>query len=187
MTAPDPLTTSDRYLNFDRAEWAELRAATPLTLREPDLEQLRGINDRIDLDEVTAVYLPLTRLLNLYVAATQNLHKASAAFLGTLSPKVPYVIGVAGNKRRAPMQPSWAFPTLQFQWDDRANLGPTRLVTAPPRPMRTASRRSTRPRSAAPCPSRGGCCAPAINARSSTWMRRRWRRLQPRVRPPQLI
>ena len=46
-----------------------------MTLRENDLENLRGINERIDLDEVAAVYLPLTRLLNLYVSATQNLHK----------------------------------------------------------------------------------------------------------------
>ncbi|MEK7426136.1 MAG: type I pantothenate kinase [Actinomycetota bacterium] len=86
-----------RYLTFDRDEWAELRAATPLTLREHDLADLRGITDRIDLDEVTAIYLPLTRLLNLYVAATQSLHKVSAAFLGTYAPKVPYVIGVAGS------------------------------------------------------------------------------------------
>ena len=86
-----------RYLTFGREEWADLRAATPLTLRESELQRLRGINDRIDLDEVTAIYLPLTRLLNLYVAATQNLHKVSAAFLGTLSPKVPYIIGVAGS------------------------------------------------------------------------------------------
>ncbi|MEY4338901.1 MAG: pantothenate kinase, partial [Actinomycetota bacterium] len=87
MTAPEPLATSDRYLTFSRDDWAALRAATPLTMRETDLQQLRGINELIDLDEVTAVYLPLTRLLNLYVAATQQLHKASAAFLGTLAPK----------------------------------------------------------------------------------------------------
>jgi type I pantothenate kinase len=87
----------DRYLRFDREEWAELRAQTPLTLHERDLAALRGINDRIDLDEVVAVYLPLTRLLNLYVSATQNLHKMSATFLGTISPKVPYIIGVAGS------------------------------------------------------------------------------------------
>ena len=92
MTAAD-----GRYLTFGRDEWADLRAATPLTLREAELTDLRGINDRIDLDEVAAIYLPLTRLLNLYVAATQNLHKVSAAFLGTLAPKVPYVIGVAGS------------------------------------------------------------------------------------------
>ena len=88
---------SDRYLSFDRDEWADLRAATPLTIRERDLEELRGINEKIDLDEVTAIYLPLTRLLNLYVAATQNLHKVSATFLGAMAPKVPYVIGIAGS------------------------------------------------------------------------------------------
>ncbi|MGA0862836.1 MAG: type I pantothenate kinase [Ilumatobacteraceae bacterium] len=88
---------SQRYLSFDRDEWAVLRAATPLTIRERDLELLRGINDKIDLDEVKAVYLPLSRLLNLYVSATQNLHKVSATFLGAMAPKVPYVIGIAGS------------------------------------------------------------------------------------------
>ena len=88
---------SDRYLSFDREEWADLRAATPLTIRERDLVALRGINEQIDLDEVAAVYLPLTRLLNLYVSATQNLHKVSATFLGAMAPKVPYVIGIAGS------------------------------------------------------------------------------------------
>ena len=87
----------DRYLRFDRHDWAELRAQTPLTLHERDLEALRGINDRIDLEEVVAVYLPLTRLLNLYVSATQNLHRVSATFLGAIAPKMPYVIGIAGS------------------------------------------------------------------------------------------
>jgi type I pantothenate kinase len=87
----------ERYLRFDRNNWAELRAQTPLTLHEKDLEALRGINDRIDLEEVVAIYLPLTRLLNLYVSATQNLHRVAATFLGTISPKMPYVIGIAGS------------------------------------------------------------------------------------------
>jgi len=122
VTAPDPMPTSDRYLNFDRSEWAELRAATPLTLREPDLEQLRGINDRIDLDEVAAVYLPLTRLLNLYVAATQNLHKASAAFLGTLAPKVPYVIGVAGSVAVGKSTFARLLQALLARWPDHPKV-----------------------------------------------------------------
>lgn len=88
---------ADRYERFDRDEWAKLRAQTPLTLSQNDLNALRGINDRIDLDEVVAVYLPLTRLLNLYVSATQNLHRVSSTFLGTLAPKMPYVIGIAGS------------------------------------------------------------------------------------------
>jgi type I pantothenate kinase len=68
-----------------------------MTLAEPELERLRGINERIDLDEVASVYLPLSRLLNLYVSATQDLHRVSATFLGTIAPKVPYVIGIAGS------------------------------------------------------------------------------------------
>ena len=92
----DPVDV-ERYLRFDRSNWAELRAQTPLTLHEKDLEALRGINDRIDLEEVVAIYLPLTRLLNLYVSATQNLHRVAATFLGTISPKMPYVIGIAGS------------------------------------------------------------------------------------------
>ena len=68
----------DRYLAFRRDDWATLRAATPLTLTEDDLDHLRGINERIDLDEVATVYLPLSRLLNLYVSAVQDLHRVSA-------------------------------------------------------------------------------------------------------------
>ncbi len=86
-----------RYLTFDRDDWAALRAATPLTLGEHDLDSLRGINERIDLDEVAAIYLPLSRLLNLYVSAVQDLQKVTSTFLGSMAPKVPYVIGVAGS------------------------------------------------------------------------------------------
>ena len=68
---------ADRYLSFDRDEWADLRAATPLTLRQEDLDSLQGINERIDIDEVVAVYLPLSRLLNLYVSAIQDLQRVS--------------------------------------------------------------------------------------------------------------
>jgi type I pantothenate kinase len=122
VTAPDPASSNDRYLHFDRDEWAALRAATPLTLREGDLEQLRGINERIDLDEVAAIYLPLTRLLNLYVAATQNLHKASAAFLGTLAPKVPYVIGVAGSVAVGKSTFARLLQALLARWPDHPKV-----------------------------------------------------------------
>jgi type I pantothenate kinase len=99
-----------------------MRAATPLTLREDDLEQLRGINERIDLDEVVAVYLPLTRLLNLYVAATQQLHKASAAFLGTLAPKVPFVIGIAGSVAVGKSTFARILQTLLGRWPDHPKV-----------------------------------------------------------------
>ncbi len=113
---------NSRYLRFDRDEWADLRAATPLTLRESELAALRGINDRIDLDEVAAVYLPLTRLLNLYVAATQNLHKVSAAFLGTLAPKVPYVIGIAGSVAVGKSTFARILQALLARWPDHPQV-----------------------------------------------------------------
>ncbi len=85
------------YLDFDRASWARLRAATPLTLSEADLAELQGINERVSLAEVETIYLPLSRLLNLHVAATQTLHKATDTFLGTPPRPMPYVIGIAGS------------------------------------------------------------------------------------------
>jgi type I pantothenate kinase len=85
------------YLDFDREAWAALRAATPLTLTEADLAELQGINERVSLAEVQTIYLPVSRLLNLHVAATQTLHKAIDTFLGSLPAPTPYVIGVAGS------------------------------------------------------------------------------------------
>jgi type I pantothenate kinase len=111
-----------RYLVFDRPEWAALRAATPLTLREAELESLRGINEYIDLDEVTAVYLPLTRLLNLYVSAEQSLHRLSAAFLGTLAAKVPYVIGVAGSVAVGKSTFARILQALLARWPDHPKV-----------------------------------------------------------------
>ncbi len=68
-----------------------------MTLSASDLERLAGVNEPISLREVTDIYLPLSRLLNLQVEAVQGLHKASAQFLNTRAPKVPYVIGIAGS------------------------------------------------------------------------------------------
>jgi type I pantothenate kinase len=114
--------TAGRYLSFDRDEWAELRAATPMTLRPPDLARLQGINDHIDIDEVAAVYLPLSRLLNLYISATQDLHKVTATFLGTIAPKVPYIIGVAGSVAVGKSTFARILQALLAQWPDHPKV-----------------------------------------------------------------
>ncbi len=85
------------YRSFAREEWARLRASTPLEVTEEELSGLISFNDALSLDEARDVYLPLTRLLNLYVGATQNLHGATDEFFGRRTRKVPYVIGVAGS------------------------------------------------------------------------------------------
>lgn len=98
MSAPDE---SDRpppaYMSFDRAQWAALRSSTPMTLSEADLETLRGLNDPIDLDEVADIHLPVTRLLNLHVAAARSLSHVKDQFLGRPAAAAPYVIALAGS------------------------------------------------------------------------------------------
>jgi type I pantothenate kinase len=85
------------YRTFDRAGWSALRADMPLTLTEDDLVRLRGLNDPISLDEVVTIYLPLSRLLSLYVEAIQGLFHVTGRFLSVSGPKVPFVIGLAGS------------------------------------------------------------------------------------------
>jgi type I pantothenate kinase len=92
-----PHATPSLYLEFDRDQWSALRANTPLTLTADELDELRGVNEPVALDEVAQIYLPLSRLLNLRVAATQQLHDSTSTFLGALAPKVPFVIGLAGS------------------------------------------------------------------------------------------
>jgi type I pantothenate kinase len=85
------------YRVFSRAEWAALREDTPMTLTPDEVTRLRSLNDRLDMAEVEDIYLPLSRLLSLYVVATQRLFRAQQGFLGTEDAKMPYVIGVAGS------------------------------------------------------------------------------------------
>ena len=85
------------YRIYTRAQWAALRDDTPMTLTSVEVAQMRSVHDRLDMAEVEEIYLPLSRLLSLYVAATQRLHRAQQRFLGTEDAKVPYIIGVAGS------------------------------------------------------------------------------------------
>ncbi len=85
------------YRTFSRAEWASRRGDTPMTLTHEEIGRLRSMHDRLDLAEVEHIYLPLSRLLSLYVEATQRLFRAQQKFLGTEDAKMPYIIGVAGS------------------------------------------------------------------------------------------
>ncbi|OGT47991.1 MAG: type I pantothenate kinase [Gammaproteobacteria bacterium RIFCSPHIGHO2_12_FULL_38_11] len=90
-------TNQTAYLTFSRQEWLNFRNDMPLTLTEADLAALHGQIEMVSLKEVADIYLPLSRLLSLYVTAMQSLHQASQKFLGKPEPKVPYIIGIAGS------------------------------------------------------------------------------------------
>ncbi len=117
--------TTDRlspYLTFTAEDWGRLRASTPLSLSEDDLEHLRGLNVALSLDEVAKIYLPLSRLLNLYVGASQELYRASDTFLGKLPGKVPFIIGVAGSVAVGKSTTSRVLQTLLARWPNHPQV-----------------------------------------------------------------
>ncbi|MEX0868773.1 MAG: type I pantothenate kinase [Nitriliruptoraceae bacterium] len=115
MNHRDPVSP---WVELERADWAALRSSTPMTVTEADLVQIRGTNEVISLDEVAEAYLPLSRLLNLYVAATQELHRATDTFLGSLAAKVPFIIGIAGSVAVGKSTISRLLQALLARWPD---------------------------------------------------------------------
>ncbi|KQQ94048.1 MULTISPECIES: type I pantothenate kinase [Microbacteriaceae] len=109
---------SSPFVELDRADWAALARSTPLPLSETELVQLRGLGEPLDLSEVTDVYLPLSRLLNLYVAGARSLHRATSDFLGDRAESTPFVIGVAGSVAVGKSTIARLLRELLARWED---------------------------------------------------------------------
>lgn len=98
QTIPDSISNElSPFLIFNRQQWAELRKSVPLKLTEQDLKPLLGINEELSLDEVSTIYLPLTRLINYYIEENLRRQTVLNRFLGGQHPKVPYIISIAGS------------------------------------------------------------------------------------------
>ena len=119
---PPPGAPPGPYLEFSRHEWASLRASTPLTLDEDDVAELRGINVALSINEVQDVYLPLSRLLNLYVRASHQLFSVTDTFLGKPDTPVPYVIGVAGSVAVGKSTSARVLQALLSRWPDHPRV-----------------------------------------------------------------
>jgi type I pantothenate kinase len=111
-----------RYITFSREEWAQRRANTPLTLSEERLASLRSLNDPISLADVEQIYLPLSRLLNLYVATARELYSATSTFLGHSAAQVPYIIGVAGSVAVGKSTTARLLQTLLSAWPNHPRV-----------------------------------------------------------------
>jgi type I pantothenate kinase len=121
-----PEAIASPFRRFTRDEWAKLRADTQLTLTIEDLRKLQSLHDPISLEEVVAIYLPLSRLLALYVAATQGLFKATQRFLGADDGKVPYIIGIAGSVAAGKSTTARVMQAMLSRWP---NTPKVQLVT----------------------------------------------------------
>ena len=104
------------YRSFTRNEWAALREGEPMVLEMDEVDRLRSLNDRLSMEEVEAIYLPLSRLLSMYVEATQGLFEATKRFLGSNGAKVPFVIGVAGSVAVGKSTTSRVLQALLSRW-----------------------------------------------------------------------
>ncbi len=112
------------YVELHREQWRELRRSTPLPLTAAELLRLRGLGEQVDLTEVAEVYLPLSRLINLQVAARQRLYEATTTFLGEDSrgTKVPYIIGIAGSVAVGKSTTARILRTLLARWPDHPRV-----------------------------------------------------------------
>ncbi len=110
------------YLSFSRAEWAALRANTPLTLSQSDLATLKSVNEEVSLAEVEETYLPLSRLLNLHVSAARGLVTVKDAFLGRPAGQTPYIIAVAGSVAVGKSTFARILRTLIARWPNRPKV-----------------------------------------------------------------
>jgi type I pantothenate kinase len=110
------------YIEFDRAEWAALRATTPMTLTDDEVEKIRGINVELSTSEVESIFLPLSRLLNLYVRASQGLFSVTDTFLGRPTEPVPYVIAIAGSVAVGKSTIARIMQMLLSRWPDHPSV-----------------------------------------------------------------
>jgi len=104
------------YREFSVQQWAKLKDNTPSPLTEAELDALRGINEQASIAEVENVYLPLSRLLSFYVESTQTLNSQTANFMQDSTPKVPFIIGVAGSVAAGKSTSSRILQTLLKRW-----------------------------------------------------------------------
>ncbi|MDN5581957.1 MAG: type I pantothenate kinase [Corynebacterium sp.] len=110
------------YIELDRSQWRSLRSSMPQVLSSGELEELRGIGEDIDMDEVSEVYLPLSRMIDLRFEAIRQLNRATQTFLGEDMPHVPFIIGVSGSVAVGKSTTARLLQVLLQRWESRPRV-----------------------------------------------------------------
>ncbi len=119
-------SSTSPYMLFSRDKWAELRKSEPMTLTEGELQELKGINEELSMEEVRDIYLPLSRLLSYYVNATTSRQSAMMKFLNEKAQKIPFIVGVAGSVSVGKSTTSRVLQALLSRWKEDTKVA---LVT----------------------------------------------------------
>jgi type I pantothenate kinase len=114
LVAPPPTP----FLDFDRQTWARLRASHHIHLTEEEIGRVQGLIDPVDVEDVEQIYLPLSRLLTFYAAASSGLHRVTTDFLGERPAKTPFIIGVAGSVAVGKSTTSRVLKEMLSRWPD---------------------------------------------------------------------
>jgi type I pantothenate kinase len=106
------------YREIDRPDWARLAPDMTQPLTDTEILQIRGLGDRLDMNEVNEVYLPLSRLLSLYARSAKSLGAATSRFLREPDTTTPFVIGIAGSVAVGKSTIARLLQELLSRWSD---------------------------------------------------------------------
>lgn len=94
------MTNTNEFINFDqisRKTWKNLHQKAQPLLTEKELESIKSLNDRISIQDVREVYLPLISLIQIYKRTMDNLSFSKSIFLKKDVVNRPFIIGVSGS------------------------------------------------------------------------------------------